>query len=284
MKKLNDYLVFENFDEYEVIDSGVAPVDLSGGDYSGVISWLTSYYEGKGKTVIQNYLKECLASRYSKRLSYLGHSLHIKHTFDVNLEQSLVLAFKQSGLEFLFNYMCSDFVCESLLFHLGYSKQTDGMTDENTVFNVFKDKHNIKPLLKQISVEMRSGRALPNDDISLTNYNKDWRYSRLITPPQEAELYLKEVGRGISKESMKQIVSEFFDSITSYSYKLVRSRKPETFPNNEQVFECRFIISPVYNTAKLRKFQEKVFYDEEFSEYYKNYVNVLKTRKISNWI
>lgn len=284
MKKLNDYLVFENFDEYEVIDSGVATVDLSGGDYSSVISWLTSYYEGKGKTVIQNYLKECLASRYSKRLSYLGQSLHIKHTFDVNLEQSLVLAFKQSGLEFLFNYMRSDFVCESLLFHLGYSKQTDGMTDENTVFNVFKDKHNIKPILKQISVEMRSGRALPNDDISLTNYNKDWKYSRLITPPQEAELYLKEVGREISKESMKQIVSEFFDSITSYSYKLVRARKPETFPNNEHVFECRFIISPVYNTAKLRKFQEKVFYDEEFSEYYKNYVNVLKTRKISNWI
>lgn len=284
MKSLNDYLVFENFEDYEIIDSGVAPVDLSGGDFSSVISWLTSYYESKGKTVIQNYLKECLASRYSKRLSYLGQSLHIGHTFDVNLEKSLLVAFQDSGLEFLCNFLKTDILCEPLLFHLGYSKQIDGMTDENTVFNVFNNKYNIKPLLKQMSAEMRSGRSLPNDDISLTNFNKDWSYNRLITPPQNGELYLKEIGRGISKENMKQTVREFFDSISSYNYKLVRARKPETFPNNEQVFECRLIIYPEFNTSKLRKFKEKVFYDEEFSEYYKNYMHVSKTRTISNWI
>lgn len=286
MKKLNDYLVFENFEEYEVIDSGIAPVDISKGDFSSVISWLTSYYEGKGKTVIQNYLKECLASRYSKRLSYLGQSLHIGHTFDVNLEKSLLVAFQDSGLEFLCNFLKTDILCESLLFHLCYSKQIDGISDSSTVLNVFKNSYSkdIKPILKQVSNDLKSGRALPNDDISLTNFNKYWTYNRLITPPQDGDLYLKEIGRGISKENMKQTVREFFDSITSYNYKLVRARKPESFVNNEQVFECRLIIYPEYNTSKLRKFKEKVFYDEEFSEYYKNYMHVSKTRTISNWI
>lgn len=288
MKKLNDYLIFESFDAYEVIDSGIAPVDISKGDFDNVVSWINSYYKDKGKTIIQNYLKECLASRYSKRLSYLGQSLQIGHSFDVNLEKSLVVAFQDSGLEFLCNFLKTDILCESLLFHLGYSKQLDGISDSSTVLNVFKNRirdiKQFKPILKQVSNDLKSGRTHSDSDISLTNYSDYWTYDSLITPPQDGDLYLKEIGRGISKENMKQTVREFFDSITSYNYKLVRARKFESFANNEHVFECRLIIYPEYNKAKLRKFKEKVFYDEEFSEYYKNYMHVSKTRTISNWI